>query len=166
MSSLDRLKELLRQLVALGRKSGYIDSRPAAREDHDFIENDELVRELISLMAEFGKGGRYASLDAFIDSDFAWNDPKDKFHEIENLVIDRHPGWFEELTSASGGERWADVYREMTAALQRVARAIVRYLTLGPAQDSGRFLTWHIGPFLNLMDHELSTPTLPWYQRR
>jgi len=153
---------LLDELLALGERTRYTCSSVAAQTDHAFMRRDPLLRAMFDVMSEFGEGGRYHALDGLLEPAREGNGdgPSDRFAAIESLVLEKHPEWQDGLgTSEFDTGYWPIAHSDMTYALQRTARAISRYFTIGPCQAQGKALTGTVSPFLFLHDRELHRPT-------
>jgi hypothetical protein len=155
------------ELVGLCRACGYADQSAAARDDVDFMAHDPRVRELLAVMADIGRKGRYYEIDAFLDPSAAesLSDPRKAFAAVELRVLQAHPEWEARVGKPGFSEFFPRVLNpELTSTLQRFARAVVRLLTLGPAKERGRILTGVVGPFLFLTDEQLEMPPGRWFK--
>lgn len=153
------LVELVDSVVRLADEAGYADSRPAVREDVEFLRDDELFRLLLAAMSYLNGGGRYRFLDVLTGGDwehphFAWFDPIDRHLRQVHPNIgheEAHDGGLEELTSRRS--------RLVIESIQRGARALCRMFTLGLLGDNGQQLSGMVAPFLYLRDDELDLPS-------
>ncbi len=153
-------------VVDLAHRTGYSDSRPAAQMDTEFMANDKRARSLLSLLADFGAWGRYYSLDTFLDpssSNPFRQDPVESFQAVENEILDLHPEWKTKVGQEFEGF-YAVLRAELTTTLQRFARALCRFFTLGPLGDRGQRLLGNVKIFLFLRDEELDTVRPRWFE--
>lgn len=127
---------------------------PALRDDLRFMQEDETLNPLLSILTDFGGDGRYSDLTRLLDGDLKVESPTTAFMQLE-LAIHASPG--EPLTSA--------VYARMTASIHRYVRAICRLFTLGPFAENSKHLSGALSPFLFMKDEDLSKPTIPPYRR-
>ena len=155
------LVKLADTILELYDKTNYATSRPAAMNDRDFIATDERLRELLSLLADFGNRGRYYDLDTFLDpsvgTDVSSRDPMGSFQKIERDFLDTKPEWMARMGKPEFQGFYEVFNAELTATLQRFARALSRFFTLGPLGAQGRRLQPAICMFLFLRDEELAT---------
>jgi hypothetical protein len=153
--------------VGFSERTGYIDSRPEARLDIDFMTNDQQLRELLSVLTDFGKWGRYYNLDTLLNRTGhvpARDDPAASFQRIESLILGRHPDWIAKMKGRGFEDAYSGIKAELTATLQRFARALCRMFTLGPLGDRGRRLQAVIRVFLFLRDEDLHTVPRRWFE--
>jgi hypothetical protein len=139
-------------------RTGYADSRPAARLDIDFITNDQQLRELLPVLTDFGEWGRYYNLDTLLNRTghvATRDDPAASFQRIESRVFDHHPEWIAKMKGRGFDDAYSGVKAELTATLQRLARALCRMFTLGPLGDRGQRLLGLVKVFLFLRDEDL-----------
>ena len=160
-----RLKDAV---VDLGKSTGYFDSRPAASKDLQFIAEDELLNLILSMLSEFNGPGRYYDLDVLLRSTAATSrgtDPKDQFDAINHRILDSHPEWKDRIGIADFVGFYAVRNAVLTATLQRFARALCRFFTLGPLGQQGQRLLGVVKVFLFLRDEQLCTVPVRWYER-
>lgn len=155
-------------VVELCKESGHADSSPAARDDVRFMEQDDQLRKLLELMANFGSAGRYYDIDAFLEQERpAERDPREAWNDLESTILRQHPEWEARLGTAEFGAFFQEALNpELTEALQRFARSIARLFTLGPASGAGKHLTGVFGSFLFLRDEDLDQVPRRWFESR
>ena len=162
------LVALVDAVVDLSERTGYSQSRPAARMDTAFFASDERARGLLSVLTAFGAWGRYYNLESILNPTgqvAAREDPIRSFQSIEADILDKHPEWKAKLGTAEF-DGFYDVLRsELTITLQRLARGLCRMFTLGPLGGRGQRLLGVIKVFLFLRDRDLSTVPPRWFER-
>jgi hypothetical protein len=131
--------------------------RPAVQDDLDFIRHDTHLRQMLGVLSTFGTWSRYYRLAEFLDPDGldSDDDPDRAWEAIESAVLRRHPDWLEQLDPTADGRAFETIARDITATLDRFARAITRMWTLGALHPEARRHLGMIKGFLYLRDHEL-----------
>lgn len=129
-------------------------SRPAVREDLEFIRADQGLRELLGVLGHFGQRGRYSRIDGLVDggSGDAESEPGRQWDEIELRLLMSRADW-EELIETSEAERAGA--REVVGRLQRLARAIARMWTLGALGEDGLVHYGMLAVLLGVRDEQL-----------
>jgi hypothetical protein len=153
-------------IVNLSEGTGYADSRSAARMDIDFMTSDERLRELLAVLTDFGEWGRYYNLDTLLNRTehvAARDDPATSVQRIERRILDQHPEWISKMKGRGFDDAYSGVKAELTATLQRFARALCRMFTLGPLGDRGQRLLGVVKVFVFLKDEDLHTVPRRWF---
>jgi hypothetical protein len=134
--------------------------RPAVQEDLHFIRHDAHLRQMLAVLSTFGAWSRYYRLEEFLDPDGVApeDDPDRAWEAIETQILRRHPDWIQQLGSKAGGRAFETIARDITATLDRFARAITRMWTLGALHEEAQRHLGTIKGFLFLRDHELGQP--------
>jgi hypothetical protein len=134
--------------------------RPAVQEDLDFIRDDAHLRQMLAVLSTFGTWSRYYRLEEFLDPHGVApeDDPDLAWEAIETEILRRHPDWIQQLDPKEGGLAFETIARDITATLDRFARAITRMWTLGALHEEARHHLGTIKGFLFLRDHELGQP--------
>jgi hypothetical protein len=150
------IRKLLRAVVTFARRTGYADSRPATREDIEFLEHDAMVITLADAMVDVSASGRYDALGEFIGA--GRKRPAGVVVEtLERAVEGRHPH-LRERPAAEIDKAINSAYKdEVVTTCQRWARALCRTYTLGLCGSRGQQLKGTVRIFLSLRDHELRT---------
>ena len=162
------LTALADAIVDLSERTGYADSRPAARLDTDFMTSDKQLRELLAVLRDFGEWGRYYNLDTLLNrtGHVATRDgPTASFQRIESLILQHQPDWIAKIQGREFENVYSCVKAELVATLQRFARALCRMFTLGPLGDRGQRLLGLVKVFLFLRDDDLHTVPRRWFER-
>ncbi len=153
-------------IVDFSERTGYADSRPAARPDIDFMTSDGQLRELLAVLTDFGEWGRYYNLDTLLNRTghgATRDDPAAAFQRIESRILQHHPEWIPKMKGRGFDDAYSCVKAELTTTLQRFARVLSRMFTLGPLGDRGRRLQPVIRVFLFLKDGDLHTVPRRWF---
>lgn len=140
-------------------KSAYA-RRPAVQDDLDFIRHDTHLRQMLAVLSTFGTWSRYYRLEEFLDPDGVdcQDDPDRAWEAVQTEILRRHPDWIEQLDPKAGGRAFETIARDITATLDRFARAITRMWTLGALHEEAKRHLGTIKGFLFLHDHELGQP--------
>lgn len=131
--------------------------RPAVQEDLDFLRRDTHLRRMLGVLSTFGAWSRYYRLEEFLNPDQVKpdDDPDRAWEAIESEVLRQHPDWSQQLDPQGAGVAFEAIAEDITATLDRFARAITRMWTLGALHaEAGRQLGM-IKDFLFLRDQEL-----------
>ncbi len=134
-------------------------SRIAAAEDAAFLSCDADLHDVVEAIAGFGNEERYAELGWFLgDPRARGQDPMARVHDFEMKILDRHPQWKARLGSIDFNGFYAVLVGELTAIVQRLVRAVSRFLVWGLAGEFGPRTSVPLGSFLILRDSELRMP--------
>ncbi|MFC1627535.1 hypothetical protein ACFL3H_00305 [Gemmatimonadota bacterium] len=157
------LTGLLDTIIQNCRGSGYPDTCQAAQSDIHFMNHDQFLRELLTILTDFGEQGRYYYLESIVnpEGDIAKReDPLNCIYKLEQVVLDNHPEWKDKIDSAEFSGFYSVINKDLTTVLQRLARALCRLFTMGPLGGIGKQLTGTISAFLFLSDGQLKIPQL------
>jgi hypothetical protein len=143
---------VLDPLTVEARKVAEYTERPACQADLEFLDSEIGLRQLLSVLGDFGSGGRYSQIDGLLKGTLSVDlDPKTRWSEVETeLVLKRSD--FEAIQPV---EMVQAASEEIVERLQRMARAIARMWTLGAVGDEGGQFCGVLGTFLFLRDEEL-----------
>jgi hypothetical protein len=135
--------------------------RPAVRDDLEFVRSDEDLRRVLTVLSEFGMGGRYHRLDEFLDPESVRDrvDPYRDWERLESEIVRRQPAWAERIgdpRAARELQRGAITY--VAQLVDRFARALARMWTLGALPSEAQRYTALVGAFLYLRDEALGVP--------
>lgn len=150
------LIKLADAVVSFAEQIDYQESRPASKEDMDFIRNDERLRKLLEILTDFGKRGRYYDLDTLLMNPKVSMrlDPATEFENFMDDIYRKNQGSQENISVPD----YSMAKAEITEILQRFTRALCRMFIWGPLGATGRLVSPTVGPFWKLRDEDLSTP--------
>lgn len=127
---------------------------PLLDNDYQFIKNDIILNQIVSVLSEFGKKARYYNLDIVTGSDQLPIDPKAEWETIEKQLEDVAPYLASGDTEALVRDYYPSVNSKIIAKLERFTRAIAMQFTLGKhggqLQQFSPILTY----FRNLQDSQ------------
>lgn len=152
------LDVLLQKIIEICNEFGSYDDRPATREDLDFIKNNTRLHSIIEILSGFAQGGRYYNLDIVTAGESRFEEPKDKWEELETEIVQEDPE-LEELMKdpKKSDEMYQRINAILMLYLERFARALSRIFTLGELHpDAGKCYSY-IDDFLNIIDGDLGT---------
>ena len=152
------LLKLTDALVEVVSPVGEYTSRPAVREDLEFLSDDRELRRILKLLSTFGTWSRYYNLGVLLDpsSARAEDDPALAWQEIEGEALRRMPGGLDRLGELSEQDKlFQEIYEEISRPLDRFSRAISRMWTLGPLGAEGKRFMGQIKESLFLRDEDL-----------
>jgi hypothetical protein len=159
------LTALLDRCAAIAARPAYT-GRPAAADDAAFLAGDRDLRDLVIAIAAFGDAERYADLGRFIGDPVArTQDPDGRMSALEAGILKRYPGWEARLAEPSFRGFYPVLVGDLTATVQRLARAVSRFLVWDLAGDLGRQASAPLAPLLVLRDEDLHTMPLRWQPR-
>jgi hypothetical protein len=131
-------------------------SRPAAREDHDYLKKDPEFRKLFGILSRFGQAARYHYLDVILGEVPATSSPEDEWQRLEIDFLSRKGSPVQQFGNMAPVMEVHDrVSREVVGRLERCARALVRLFTLGDLGQLAKQQTGTIRSFLFLTDEDL-----------
>jgi hypothetical protein len=136
-------------------------SRPAVREDLDFLSEDAELRRILELLSTFGTWSRYYNLGVLLDpsSAQAKDDPALAWQAIESEALRRMPDGLDRLGEPLEQDKlFEEIYEEISRPLDRFLRAISRMWTLGPLGADGKRFMGLVKESLFLHDEDLGRP--------
>lgn len=134
--------------------------REAMREDLRFLQEDPLLKEIISVLSDFAEEDRYLYLDGinYPELDREWLDQR--WSQIENMAIPEAKR--RELIRE---ERFREHIRlstsQIVACLERFLRALARTVTLSGLGKEAKSLGTAVWDFLMLKDDQLGKTKYP-----
>jgi hypothetical protein len=156
------LRKLLEACAAIAARPTY-HGRPAAAEDAAFLASDPDLRALVEAIAGFGNDERYAELGWFLgDPTATAHDPSGRVDALEMAILNRHPEWKAKLADPDFSGFYPVLVGDLTAVIQRLARALTRFLVWDLAGDLGRRASGPLLPFATLRDAELRSLPRRW----
>lgn len=147
------------------RRPRYLESKGWAREDVAYLREDPHWRRLLGILSKFavaGGAGRYANLSA-LTSDAAQpvsteSSAMDDWSALEFDLLRSQPGGIDLLTSERSHLVWSMQRDQLTAVVQRAARAMARLYCIELLGRDGQRLWSHVSRFAQLRDSQLATP--------
>lgn len=148
------LQALLRRVLDALFDPHYL-TRPAAREDFEFLTQDPLLRLIVQAMSELGDASvRYYHLNVVLGAARPGaTSPEEAWSRVEREVFDQE---FPNIFDQDAPEDPDEVMKPaMVASIERFARALVRLFTLSKIAPEAKIETGIIGDFLFLRDEDL-----------
>ncbi len=156
------LTKLLDRCTEIASRPSY-HGRPAAKEDAAFLATDQDLRRFIAAIAAYGDDGRYSDLGAFLgDPKAMTQDPDLAMSVFETEILERYPEWHARLAEPGFNAFYPVLVGDLTAIVQRHARAVSRFFVWGPTGDLGRQASGALIPLLTLRDADLRTLPARW----
>jgi len=156
------LTALLDRCAAIAARPAY-QSRPAAADDAAFLAGDRDLRELVVAIAAYGDAERYADLGRFIGDPAArTQDPDGRMSALEAGILKRYPEWEARIAEPSFRGFYPVLVGDLTATVQRLARAVSRFLVWDLTGDVGRQASGPLTPLLTLRDQDLRALPRRW----
>ena len=155
-----RLLTLFDEILDKARVNSDVMQRQALREDIDFCESDERLREMLDILGEFGESGRYHNLDVILDGSSPAEDSMRRWDALDVAIFSEDPKWSQPMHAdqALCSQSWyPHLAARQVETLQRAARFLVRLWTVGPAQGEGKKLKGLLSRFLNLNEDQLAS---------
>jgi len=131
---------------------------PALEEDKRFLEENDDLREMLSILSDFGEYLRYYNLDVVTGVDKSDIDVKRRWDTFEDKLIDRDSFMREHfLRNCYDNKISSFVNKEIIILIESFVRALSRQFTIGRLSNLAKQLSVHYKGFYNLMDNELGT---------
>ncbi|WP_419927218.1 hypothetical protein [Candidatus Poriferisocius sp.] len=155
-----RLVSLLDDILKKAGADAEVASSPRLSEDLEFCYSDRHLREMLNILQEFGTGGRYHSLDVFLDGRSRTDHPIRRWQQLEQSIHDENPSWPElkQTDKRQWIQRWyPHLAGKQTETLQRTLRFLARLWELEMAWERGLGFR-ALDRFLSIEDEYLGTP--------
>lgn len=151
-----KLTNLLGKILPLFEKANYLQI-PVAKEDGEFLKNDNTIKLILEALENYASGGRYHDLDAMLVRKETDSDPKHQWEKIETHILQSFPNWERYIQEPSlFDEMWKKINHTLIEKLSRLIRAFCRLFTMGPIAKEGKIHCGQISTFLFLNDDELA----------
>lgn len=133
----------------------YVDKIPAAMEDLEYLESDDLL-SFLKVLSNFGKSARYHYLDIVLGRQPQTEAPNIEWEQLETAIITNRPDLMEAIQEIPASDKvYQEVALEVVARLERFARALSRLFTIGGISQEAKRYYGYISKFLNLKDESL-----------
>lgn len=135
-------------------------ARPAAREDYEFLTQDEVLRSIVQALSDLGDASvRYYHLNVVLGSVGKGSAPEEVWRRVESNVFDKE---FYSIFRR-GAPRDPDKVMKpaIVGRIERLIRALARLFTLSGLAPESRLETAVIGDFLYLKDEDLGRRKYP-----
>lgn len=124
-----RLDRLLDEILS---KYYVLDPRPVIIEDHTFLSSARNLRELLSILTEFGGYTRYHNLNVVTADLRAGNDPVERWEKLENVIREGDPILRAKLFEwEQHDELYRGIARHIVILFERLVSALSRQLLFG-----------------------------------
>lgn len=130
---------------------------PLLVDDHDFLRNNTLLDQIISILSEFGKMARYYNLEIVVGSPNPPIDPNAEWKRLETKIEDPSPYLKPDSLEALYRDYYPRVNAKILAKLERFVRAVCMQFTLGKHGGRLQQLSPTVFDFVMLKDEELGT---------
>jgi hypothetical protein len=134
-------------------------TRPEARDDVEFLKEDDLLRRFIGVLAWFADApGRYWNLNVVRGRATSVDSPEVQWQRMESDLA-AEAGLLEQLKTNPTSVRDSLEYtaRKLSALVERAVRALCRMLVWADLGDDARAQSGVVQDFLYLVDKELGT---------
>ena len=164
-----KIGKLLKQVIHIAKGWKYSESREATKSDMEFLENDDDLKRIVTLLEKYADAGRYYNIDVIVGKKHsADDDPVRLFDSYCDDIFFSQSDWQNKITGENLGERMDEniryINRHITTLLQRFARALCRMFTMGRLGQIGSQQTGTIGCFLYLQDKDLGQVQSRWFK--
>jgi len=147
---------LLQNITEICNQFGNYDDRPATRDDLDFLINNVRLHNIVNILSGFAQGGRYYNLDIVTEGESSYQEPKDKWEELETEIVEEDTELIKLMEDpAKSNELYARINSILMYYLERLVRALSRIFTLGELHKDAEKCYSYISDFLGIMDHNL-----------
>lgn len=149
------LDYLLDRFLLICEQKNYSSKFPAAKKDIDFLNKDEYLRKIISLLSNFAQGGRYYNLGMVLEGTSKYDDPIKGWNEIESTILQARKDLLEKMNDSDLDNVYKEINRELIINLEKFARALARLFTLADFGNFAKQASPLVYDYLMLMDKEL-----------
>ena len=151
------LDYLLDRLLSICEQKNYSSKFLSAKKDIDFLNKNEYLRKIISLLSGFAQGGRYYNLDMVLNGTSRYKDPNKEWGKIESTIRQTRKDLLEKINISNLDDVYKEINRELIINLEKFARALTRLFTLADFGDFALQASSLVHDYLMLMDEELGT---------
>jgi len=130
---------------------------PLLVDDLDFLRNDTLLDQIISILSEFGKMARYYNLDIVVGNPNPPIDPNSEWERLETRVEDPSPYLKPDSLEALHRDYYPRVNAKIVAKLERFVRAVTMQFTLGKHGSRLKQLSPIVFDFIMLKEEAFGT---------
>ena len=148
---------LLDKLLSICAKKNYASKFTAAKADIEFLRKDKTLREIVTILSDFGQGARYHNLDIILNGTSKYKDPKLAWDTIEMTIVQMKGRDLNELAKISTNEIYEEINRDIIIILEKFTRALARLFTLADFGDLAKQVSPLVYNYLFLMDKDLGT---------
>ncbi len=148
---------LLDKLLSICAKKDYASKFTAAKADIEFLRKDKTLREIVTILSDFGQGARYHNLDIILNGTSKYKDPKLAWDTIEMTIVQMKGRDLNELAKISTNEIYEEINRDIIIILEKFTRALARLFTLADFGDLAKQVSPLVHNYLFLMDKDLGT---------
>ncbi len=149
------LDYLLDRLLLICGQKNYSSKFPAAEKDIEFLNKDEYLRKIISLLSDFAQGGRYYNLDMVLKGNSRYDDPIKGWSRIESTILQKRKDLVQKMNDNDLGNVYEEINRELVIVLEKFARALARLFTLADFGSFAKQVSPLVYDYLTIMDKEL-----------
>lgn len=164
-----KVEKLLEQVIDIAHKWNYSKRCEATKKDMEFLEGDDDLKRVVTLLEKYADAGRYYNIDVIVGKKHsADDDPVRLFDSYCDDIFFSQSDWQNKITGENLGEKMGAniryVNHHITTLLQRFARALCRMFTMGRLGQIGSQQTGTIGCFLFLQDKDLGQVQSRWFE--
>lgn len=149
------LKYLLDELVRICKEKRHGQRFPANKKDIEFFTGDINLKNIISLLSDFGMGARYYNLDIISQGRSRYKDPKTVWSDIKLFIYKKKYNKDDEYKKGELDQINFKVNQILISSLEQFARSLARIFTLGEFGSIGKQIAYNLYVFLTLMDQDL-----------
>jgi len=149
--------KFLHEILYHDHISNNIDFFPLAREGFRYLNNVGFQTSFITIISEYGLGGRYTRLDKAAGRHSTRLDPDAGLHEFEKQLLEQMmPGYERILAISAESHKVMDfLVFQIQSIIEKIVRAIARFYTSGLLGSEGKQLSPLLKPFYKISDDEL-----------
>ena len=148
---------LLDKLLSICAKKNYASKFAAAKTDIEFLRKDKALREIVTILSNFGQGARYYNLDMVLNGTSMYKDPKLGWDTIEMTIVQMKGRDLNEIAKIPTNELYEEINREIIIILEKFTRALARLFTLADFGDLAKQVSPLVHDYLFLMDKDLGS---------
>jgi hypothetical protein len=151
------IPNLIREVVNRCFTAEYL-KRPVAQQDLDFINNNQIINEIITILSDFAKNDRYIFMNGISEPAQSHNWPDRRWEELEAKCLSREE-YLELLTKLDIDEITKRANVQLVIHVERFLRAVTRLFVLADLGTEARSKSLAVSHFYKLQDMDLGTKT-------
>jgi len=146
---------LLNLITTACFKKEYL-KRPAAKEDLEYLKNDEQLHRFVKILSDFGQSARYHNLDVIIENESTTVSPEEQWQRMELEILKDIKDWDQKIMNPESMNKIFDnIIETIVIQFEKFARALCRLFTMGDLGEEASKNIGFITHFLFLSDSDL-----------
>lgn len=131
------------------------ENRPILVADKDFLSTNNLLKDLLHILSEFGKRARYYNFDVVTGNTKIGEDVGALWNSFNNAILSELNLWEKLLNPDLQHEVFGETSRYTISILETFVAALARQFTMGAIQEEGRSRSIPFSDFSMLWPNEI-----------